>query len=231
MPAENRDYTRDIILRISPKRGTFSVEEQKEGGITAYKEISPIDLYYAINGSYRVDNMYFSGMLPENCIHVALSSEEKCIVLRNPELRADLQYNGQEYLNFPLPRLVFKLRILENGKVAECFLGVMADEQPTPDTPMYHYPFSNVHPDGRVCTGNNIMPRYQRLTSLRYFPRYLLELPDNDDMYSRKKNQLALDHQELMDHLKDKPPAYYYSDILIPSGQTLMDFINGRITA
>ncbi len=31
---------------------------------------------------------------------------------------------------------------------------------------------------------------------------------------------------KLMEHLKDKDPAYYYSDILIPNGKTLRDFIN-----
>ena len=28
-----------------------------------------------------------------------------------------------------------------------------------------------------------------------------------------------------MQHLKDKEPAYYYTDILIPNGQTLAHFI------
>ena len=30
--AENKDLTRDIILRVSPKRNTLIVEEQKPGG-------------------------------------------------------------------------------------------------------------------------------------------------------------------------------------------------------
>ena len=41
MPAENKDNTRDIILRISPTRNTLMVEERKLGGAVAYKEISP----------------------------------------------------------------------------------------------------------------------------------------------------------------------------------------------
>lgn len=28
-------------------------------------------------------------------------------------------------------------------------------------------------------------------------------------------------------HLKDKDPSYYYSDVLIPNGKTLKDFIGG----
>ena len=31
-PAENKDYSRDVILRLSPTRNTIIVEEQKPGG-------------------------------------------------------------------------------------------------------------------------------------------------------------------------------------------------------
>lgn len=225
---ENNDLTRDAILRISPKRNAFIVEEQKPGGIVTYKEIEPMELYFAINNSYVSMDYLDSGFLPDNCLHVSMNSMERRLVLWNPELRADVAYYDKEYPDFPLPRLVFGVRMLDNGKMADCSIGVVADETPTPDTMMYHYPFSNVHPDGKVCTGNNVLPRYKKLTALKHFPRYLLGLPDNDDMYDNEKNRLKLGHGELMEHLKDKEPAYYYSDILVPNGKTLADFIYRR---
>lgn len=225
---ENRDYTRDTILRVSPKRNAFIVEELKPGGVVTYKEIEPMELYFAINNSYVNKDYLDSGFLPDNCLHVSMNHVERHLVIWNPELRADMAYNDKEYPDFPLPRLVFGVRMLDNGKMADCSIGVVADETPTPDTVMYHYPFSNVHPDGKVCTGNNVLPRYKKLAALRHFPRYLLGLPDNDDMYDREKNRLKLGHGELMEHLKDKEPGYYYSDILVPSGKTLKDFICRR---
>lgn len=228
MLAENKNPTRDVILRISPKRNTLIVEEQKPGGAVAFKEISPLELYFAVNNSYTSKDYLSSGFLPENCIHVSMNSVEKQFVLWNPELRADIAYMNVEYPDFPIPRLVFGVRMLDGGKVAECSIGVVADEKPSPGTLMYHYPFSNVYSNGKVCSGNNIMPRYRKQTALRNFPRYLLGLPDNDDMYDSSKNQLGLGHRELLEHLKDKEPAYYYSDILIPNGKTLDDFICGR---
>lgn len=48
------------------------------------------------------------------------------------------------------------------------------------------------------------------------------------DMFSRDKNKKQLSHKELLEHLKDKDPAYYYTDILVPNGRTLGDFINRR---
>lgn len=228
MSAENKDLSCDVILRISPKRNVLIVEEQKPGGAVAFKEILPMELYFALNSSYTCKDYLSSGFLPENCLHVSMNGSERHFILWNPELRADIAYRDTEYLNFPIPRLVFGVRMLEGGKVAECSIGVVADEKPSPETPMYHYPFSNVYEDGRVCSGNNIIPRYKKQTALRNFPRYLLGLPDNDDMYSPKNNKLGLGHRKLLEHLKDKDPAYYYSDILIPDGTTLGDFINGR---
>lgn len=96
------------------------------------------------------------------------------------------------------------------------------------DTPMFFYPFSNVHSNDRVCTGNNVLPRYRKISALKNFPRYLLGLPDNDDMYDREHNRLKLSHGELLEHLKDKDPAYYYTDILVSNGKTLGDFISRR---
>ena len=53
---------------------------------------------------------------------------------------------------------------------------------------------------------------------------YILGLPNNDDHFDIEHNQPELCQRELMEHLADKTPEYYYSDVLIPSGKTLADF-------
>ena len=93
---------------------------------------------------------------------------------------------------------------------------------------MYHYPFSNVYDDLRVCVGNNVLPHFKSQTQLSKFPRFLLGIPDNDDFFKESHNRLHMPHRELLEHLKDKEPAYYYTDVLVESGKTLSDFINGR---
>ncbi len=219
----------DVILRVSSARNTIILQEQKKDGTVSYREIDPIEFYFALNGSYAANDYLSSGFLPEHCLHVAMNATERRLVLWNPELRADVIYGDTEYTDFPLPRLVFGLRMLSDGKVADCSMGVVADEPPTEDTPMFYYPFSNVHEDGQVCTGNNVLPCYKKLSALKNFPRYLLGLPDNDDMFDRDKNRTNLDHKSLLEHLKDKDPAYYYSDILVSNGRTLGDFITRRL--
>ena len=61
-----------------------------------------------------------------------------------------------------------------------------------------------------------------------YVAPYLFRLLHMLDMFVRRHNRKDLEHKELMEHLKDKDPAYYYTDILVPNGRTLGDFIIGR---
>lgn len=223
---DHLDYSRDVVLRISPQKKTFTVEEHKPGGIIAQKEILPTDLYYAINAGNETFSYLDSGVLPEHCIGVSMCSANTIYYLWYPERRAYICYGDKEYMDFPIPRLVFGVSLLYTGRVGDCTLGVIADETPTPDTPMFHYPFSNVFDGFRVCTGNNVLPRYRNRAKLVNFPSYLLGIPDNDDYYDRSCNRKGLGHAELLEYLKDKEPAHYYSDILVPNGKTLGDFMN-----
>ena len=155
---KRKDMPEDMIVRISPGRNTITVQECSANGVVSYREIDPIEFYFALNGSC-ISNVYQrSGFLPEHCLHISMNAEERHYVIWNPELRADVIYRDTEYRSFPLPRLIFGLRVLGNGKVADCSMGVVADETPTEDTPMFFYPFSNVYEDDRVCTGNNVLP-------------------------------------------------------------------------
>lgn len=122
---------------------------------------------------------------------------------------------------------MFGFTLSNEGKVSQCRIGVAADETPTPETTMYYYPFSNVtNSNGSLCVGANTLPIYKTQHKAYNLPAFLLSIPNNMHSYSGSNNKLGLGYRELMEHLKDKDPAYYYSDILIPNGKTLRDFIN-----
>lgn len=216
----------DILIRISPAEGKITIEEQA-GPVTTRKEVDRQALLSCFQNSLHMDNPgYDSGFLPLNCLSVWLGQTEKRLVLWHPRLYADVSLYDTPYPHFPIPRLVFGFSIGPEGRVSRCRVGVAADETPTPDTVMYHYPFSNVNAsDGRLCAGSNPMPAYQKLYKAVSLPGFLLSIPNNMDSYSSQHNQLGLDYRELMEHLKDKDPAYYYSDVLVPNGRTLKDFI------
>ena len=116
------DYKRtevpeDVILHISPSRNTVVVQEHSANGVVSYREIDPIEFYFALNGSYTTNDYLDSGFLPEHCLHIAMNAAERRYVIWNPELRADVIYRDTEYLDFPLPRLVFSLQ----RRIRRCF--------------------------------------------------------------------------------------------------------------
>ena len=118
--------------------------------------------------------------------------------------------------------------ISELGKVSDCRVGVVADEDLKSSTEMFCYPFSNVTQSNfHLCTGNNVLPVYKTPGSISNLPGYLLRLPNNDDYFDVRDNRLHMEYRDLLEHLKDKDPSYYYSDVLLPNGKTLKDFIGG----
>ena len=206
----------DIRICISPSQGKIIIEE-RDGPVTTRKEIDQQSLISCFKNSLRTDDPGFSsGFLPLNCLSVWQGNEGKRLVLWHPRLYAD----------FPIPRLVFGFSTDQNGKVSCCRIGVVADETPTPETVMYHYPFSNVSEgSGHLCVGANTMPAYKKLHKAVNLPAFLLSIPNNMHSYYKTHNKLGLEYRELMEHLKDKDPSYYYTDILITNGWTLGEFI------
>lgn len=213
----------ELMLRINPDERSIRVENINDG-VTSFKEITIETFYDCVKYSIRHEGVR-SGFLPQNCFHVSVSeNEDRDFCLWHPHLRADISYFGTEYPNFPLPRLVFGFQVSRDGKVYNCRMGVMEDKAPVEDAAMFIYPFSNVS-GFSLCTGNNALPVYKKTSALVNLPGFLLQLPNNNDRFNAKDNKLHMQYRELLNHLKDKDPAYYYTDVLIPNGKTLKDFI------
>lgn len=215
-----------VLIRIRDD-GTVAIEEDNSG-IKGFKEISPDSLLQCINQSL-LRGAVSSGLLPKGCIsYTAHDSGERNICMLHPESRADISYYGSPYPAFPLPRLVFGFSITKENRISQCRLGVVGNESNLkPATPMFVYPFSNVS-GTHLCTGNNVLPKCNSLHTLGSVPYYILGMDNNNDYFQPSNNKLGLEMRDLLELLRDKPPEYYYSNILIPSGQTLGDFIKER---
>ena len=218
-----------VSIHFSVEDGIIEVE-QKKGPLISRKEISRDQLLNCFRKSVYIREdappVLSSGFLPLNTLAVRQTKESVSVVVWYPRLRADLSLYKTPYPDFPIPRLVFGFSVgAADGAVSACRIGVIADETPTPDTIMYHYPFSNVNSSGSLCIGANTLPKYKELRKAAGLPALLISIPNNFDRFDPSDNQLGLDYRDLMQHLKDKEPAYYYTDILIPNGQTLAHFI------
>lgn len=200
--------------------------EERRNGIKRIKNISINDLLVCIKSSLREIKPVYHAVLPKNALFYSCCPEtgDFSAAIEYPYSKATITYMATEYPDFPLPKLVFGFKIGGNGKIRRVYSGVTESGILRENSKMFLYPFSNVSNDFSLCTGDNELPAIKSPYFLSNMPDYILSLPDNDDHFNRRNNKLNLSHRELMEHLADKSPEYYYSDILIPSGKTLADF-------
>ena len=222
------EASNDIMIRISPNEGKITVEEDAQG-VFSRKSITEEDLLRCFKDSLRTaDEGYHSGFLPLNTISLYQSETVKRFVLWHPRLYADVSVYDTPYPHFPIPRLVFGFSLNQEGKASHCRIGVVADEIPTPETPMYYYPFSNVSREsGSLCVGANTLPIYKKPHKAHNLPAFLLSIPNNMHYYSSSNNKLGLEYRELMEHLKDKTPNTTIRTFSSPKRKRSASLFNG----
>ena len=210
----------ELIIRIRPD---FTVMvEDRENGVASCKEISPDALLDCIKGSIKPEPVK-SGVLPQGCVSYSKGEGSYRVCVEFPSRYCDIQYEETKYPNFPLPRLIFGFRI-DTDRITDVNLCVAGEGMLTPKTPLYYYPFSNVY-DFRLCCGTNRLPLVKSPHQLVGIMHFIMSMPNNNDHYDKDNSKLGLEYRHLLETLKDKTPAFYYSDVLIPSGKTLKDFI------
>ena len=219
----------EINVKIHPKDESITVEERR-GDIVSVKLIAPSDLIDVFRNSAEAKECFETGFLPKNCLSVKIYDHKKEVAITHSALYADITYFKTRYEHFPLPRMVFSFGYTPECKIVSYRLAVIDDEEPTPTTKLYEYPFSNVYSHTGICVGAaNDIPRHKSLRTLSALPNYILGLPNNDHNFSAANNKLRLGYRELMEHLRDKPPEYYYEKVLVPRNFTLQDFIDDKI--
>lgn len=215
--------TDKIILTIEPEQQLIRMESF-ENGIHSSKLIELDELAGCFLRSQKRPQIH-SGLLPPNCLSYSEGEKGWCsITLLFPEQYCDFTYHKTTYSHFPLPQLVFRFSFYRGQRVREVQVGVVEEGRITPKSKMYCYPFSNVR-GYRMCTGGNTLPRYDSLHGISTLPYLILSMPNNDDYYSVKNNRKGLEFRNLLEEMKDKSPSVYYSDVLIPNGDTLQKFI------
>lgn len=227
----SRTIYEEVVIRIKPLHEEIKVEIKKRG-VTSIKNISLDDLISSIAAGRADAKEVSTGFLPDNCLSVKISDQLKSVVIWHPLSRCDYTYFDTLYEAFPIPRMVFGFDIDPVCKVSGYRMAVVEDEKPKPTTRLYEYPFSNVYKNADICVGAaNSIPVYENFHALASLPNHILSIPNNDHNFSRSNNRLLLDYRELLDHLRDKEPSYYYEQILVhrEDGKTLQDFIDNRM--
>ena len=202
------------------------VDYMKDGHIF-HKVLPASEVINAILQSNCTNCVIKSGVLPKGCISYTqdIDTNDSYYVLEYAEGKADIVYHETEYKNFPLPKLLYGIAVAKEGKVTTVNVTVVDHNAKLDETtPLYYYPFSNVN-GFKMCVGANKLPTYKKIAALTNLPYFLFGIPDNNDYYRKGNTRLGLEYRDLLEHLKDKSPEYYYTDVLVKSKLTLNDFI------
>lgn len=217
---------REAVLYLDPMKTVVKTELIREDGTRLVKHIPGDALANELQANIQVAPMR-SGLLPPGCIALTAFQDGWDITLDCGFERCAVWYHKTEYPDFPLPRILLRCRV-KGDWISSFALGIADTGSITPDTRMYRCPFPNVN-GFHLCTGGNQFTGYDTLWKLRSLPCRVITLPFGDDYYTPGCTKLNLSARDLFEHLKDKAAAYYYSNVLIPMGKTVTDFIGGAL--
>ena len=215
---------REAVLHLDPLRSVVKTELIQRDGTCIVKHIPGDALADELKAHTHIAPMH-TGLLPPGVAMLTAYPDVWDVTLETVTDRCTVYYHKTVYPDFPLPHLLLRCKV-KHGALNGFHLAVAEIGSLTPDTKLYQCPFPNVS-GFSLCVGTNQFTGYDTLWKLRGLMHRVLSLPFGDDYYQPGCTRLGLSARDLFERLKDKEPAYYYSDVLIPIGKTLTDFIGG----
>ncbi|MBU8908080.1 prokaryotic E2 ligase family D protein [Desertibacillus haloalkaliphilus] len=214
------------------------IEEQNQHGVSfdRYK-MTLSDFVRAIQGSIEVieeekGDTIPTPILPKNCIkHIWTNynydtqSGVQDVFIEIPKKRWDISCFDTRMMDVGFPKMVFRYRVDETMTVRFLWVVAVKDTTLTPQTEVFHFPFSNVGSAGKVCMGGNIFPPIQDIQQLQTLHNYFFQVPFSSDHYSAARNLSGIqDIREMFKSVQDKD---FPDTWLQPSGSTLQRWMNG----
>lgn len=196
------DNALDVLINIA-----------KDDGSQCQKVVSFEDFFQVLKEENDTRDCKIArlGKLPYGFIDGGVTEGDMEAIIHIPSGVRPLMYYEQSYV-VPWPDLVFYFRTAK-GAITHSKLYAL-DGAPTPKKELKYYPFGNVHQDGRICWGGNVLPKMEVLKDFDKVVTLFFGAGTNDDLYKkfvlkegRKKRELM--QRELLEILKgmDKFPS------------------------
>lgn len=121
------------------------------------------------------------GSIPNGYYNAKIWEDGFSVIVSIQAGRYPFQFFDSIYL-IPFPRLVFKFTC-NNGKVDEKECYAVKDSSITSSTKLYHYPFSNVHSNGKICFGGNQLPKCSKISDVDKLVNLFYSSASNNDLW------------------------------------------------
>lgn len=129
---------------------------------------------------------YRLGKMPRGYYDARMSlqgSNTFSVVVVLPPQKSDVFYE-EAHFTVPFPTLAFNYCI-EKGKVTKSYCFALEEDMDwNDDTMLYHYPYTNVYDNGKVCWGGNILPLVNQLQDIDALTALFFSAKCNDDLFT-----------------------------------------------
>lgn len=177
------------------------------------KSIGYADFMGIVNETLEFDSRIELGKIPEGYYNCWMDSDSlgfRCLIIIDEGVKP-IQYYESVFM-VPFPALVFdftvRMGVLKDSKVY-----ALASSKPSMRDILYKYPYGNVHTDGKICWGMNVVDGIRKVKELETVISKFFGCETNDDLWdkdcvcTKDENQFALQRGllEFLNSKKDFP--------------------------
>lgn len=181
---------KDLIIRINPDNSEATVTINKDG-ITFQKTVSIDDLTTSL-GAKQVNTgvlpkgtRYYAGGGTNFTICVETAPRVRNMLFDYYSKRMSALDNGKKYNPenkiIPFPTCLFKFYV-KGGRLSGTKVATVKQTLNTENDTVYRFPFGNTFRDGRVCWGNNVLPKISKPLDVISVMALFFDAPFNGDL-------------------------------------------------
>lgn len=156
--------------------GIVTIEKLNNGLSCGEAAVTFKDFYLALKEVIEQDNTddthLSSGVLPKGCVkHVVLSKtgDKQSVWIEVPKTQWDIKFFDRTFNQVGFPRLLFRYTVYQTRVTNISVYAVPEKMELEEGMTLYSFPYSNVHPNGSVCTGLVSIPEIRTLKDLETF--------------------------------------------------------------
>ena len=176
----------DLIIKIKNNSSEARVVFTNSDGFQTNKNVCIDDLLDALNSNNKIS----TGVLPSNTKFFSGTRGDYIIGIESPRrvrrfIQFDNNHNVDKEFRIPFPICLF-IFYVSDGLIKSSKLFALNEKLNNKKDTLYRFPFGNTYEDGRICWGNNKIPKIKKPQSLHSLIAMFYDAPFNGDLFDSK---------------------------------------------
>lgn len=174
----------DLIIKIPDNSSEARITLTGRDGIKKHKSVNIDDLISTLNANNKIS----TGLIPNNTKFFSGTKNEYIIGIESPRrVRRFIKANYEKSvdLNIPFPVCLFVFNVAGN-RIKKSRLYSLRGSLNSETQSLYRFPFGNTYEDGKICWGNNSLPKINDIQNLISIIATFYDAPFNGDLFDHR---------------------------------------------